>query len=105
MTQTKHTPTPYHVGMKPGPMVYAKNGTQVADLSTITNFKEENAANAAFIVTACNAHEYYERLLKRAADSLQAYCAETNGDMNDSLAMEIEAALAKANQTQTMKGN
>lgn len=28
-------------------------------------------------------------LLKRAADSLQEYCAEVNGDMNDSLAMEI----------------
>ena len=28
-------------------------------------------------------------LLRRAADSLQAYCENENGDMNDSLAMEI----------------
>jgi hypothetical protein len=30
-------------------------------------------------------------LLRRAAQSLQDYCEEVNGDMNDSLAMEIEA--------------
>ena len=28
-------------------------------------------------------------LLKRAADLLQDYCEQVNGDMNDSLAMEI----------------
>lgn len=32
-------------------------------------------------------------LLRRAASSLQEYCAELNGDMNDSLAMEIEQTL------------
>ena len=35
-------------------------------------------------------------LLKRAAISLQEYCAEINGDMNDSLACEIEATIAQA---------
>lgn len=30
-----------------------------------------------------------EELLRRAADKLQDYCAGINGDMNDSLAMEI----------------
>jgi hypothetical protein len=32
-------------------------------------------------------------LLRRAATSLQEYCADTNGDMNDSLATEIENLL------------
>jgi hypothetical protein len=32
-------------------------------------------------------------LLKRAADVLQEYCEELNGDMNDSLAMEIYKVL------------
>lgn len=29
------------------------------------------------------------KLLVRAADSLQEYCSESGGDMNDSLAMEV----------------
>lgn len=33
--------------------------------------------------------EKARELLQRAADSLQEYCADVNGDMNDSLAMEI----------------
>jgi hypothetical protein len=37
-------------------------------------------------------------LLKRAAGSLQEYCAELNGDMNDSLAMEIEAFLRECGE-------
>lgn len=32
-------------------------------------------------------------LLNRAADCLQSYCANENGDMNDALAMEIETFL------------
>jgi hypothetical protein len=37
-------------------------------------------------------------LLRRAADTLQGYCAEVNGDMNDSLATEIEEYLAQQSQ-------
>lgn len=33
-------------------------------------------------------------LLQRAAGSLQDYCSELNGDMNDSLAEEIEETIA-----------
>ena len=40
-----------------------------------------------------NAHEGFVSLLIRAADSLDGYCEETNGDMNDSLAAEIRAEL------------
>ena len=34
-------------------------------------------------------------LLRRAADSLQSYCANENGDMNDALAMQIEQTLSR----------
>lgn len=37
--------------------------------------------------------KYEKELLKRAADCIQSYCANENGDMNDSLAMEIYAYL------------
>lgn len=34
-------------------------------------------------------------LLTRAAEKLQDYCTEMNGDLNDSLAMEIEKFLTE----------
>jgi len=34
-------------------------------------------------------------LLRRAADSLQSYCENENGDMNDALAMQIEQTLSR----------
>ena len=37
--------------------------------------------------------EQYRNLLQRSADSLQYYCEEVNGDMNDGLAMEIYKVL------------
>ena len=52
--KTTHTALPWHVGMKPGPMIYGPNGDQVADLTA--DF-EDDRANAAFIVRACNAHD------------------------------------------------
>ncbi len=39
--------------------------------------------------------EYIIRLLKRASDTLQSYCANENGDMNDPLAMEIDRFVEK----------
>ena len=52
----------------------------------------EGEANAHLIAAAPAMYA----LLKRAAISLQEYCAEINGDMNDSLACEIEATIAQA---------
>lgn len=45
-----------------------------------------------------NRHE--KGLLTRAAESLNYYCAEANGDMNDSLAEEIEEYLNRRRQTE-----
>lgn len=45
-----HTPGPWHVGMRPGPMIYAKDGGWVArcDLSLMS----DQAANARLIAAA-----------------------------------------------------
>lgn len=44
--------------------------------------------------------EYHVRLLQRAADCLQAYCENENGDMNDALAMEIYTELERVKRTE-----
>lgn len=49
---SKHTPGPWHVGMKPGPMIYGKRGEQIADLTAELLMQDENAANAALIASA-----------------------------------------------------
>jgi len=58
------------------------------------------AANQPGVSTDCwreRANTFEQELLKRAAESLQYYCAEINGDMNDGLATEIEAYLDAKN--------
>ena len=49
-----HTPTPWHVGMKPGPFIYGPQGEQVADMTGACTFNGKQ--DAAFIVRACNSH-------------------------------------------------
>ena len=89
-TQSKHTPGPWHaaLGLKLISDVYAVgvNGQRV--------FIAECATQRDALLIAAAPAMY--ALLKRAAISLQEYCAEINGDMNDSLACEIEATIAQA---------
>ncbi len=47
-----HTPGPFHVGMKPGPMIYGPKGEQVADLSARMIPDDETADNARLFVAA-----------------------------------------------------
>ena len=49
---TKHTPGPWHVGMKPGPIVYGSEGEQVASLVVPMLPEQENRANARLIAKA-----------------------------------------------------
>ena len=48
----KHTQNPWHVGMRPGPIIYGPQGEQVADLSARMVSDEETKANARLVVTA-----------------------------------------------------
>jgi len=51
--ETKHTPGPWHVGMRPGPMIYGPNGEQVADMRRPAMVDDdEHAANARLIAAA-----------------------------------------------------
>ena len=51
-TETKHTPGPWHLGMKPGPIVYGPNGEQVADMRRGMLHRDEDVANIQLIVAA-----------------------------------------------------
>ncbi len=48
----KHTPGPWHVGMKPGPLVYGPQGEQIVNMTEPMLFDEENAENARLIAAA-----------------------------------------------------
>ena len=65
-----HTPTPWHVGMKPGPFIYGPQGEQVADMTGACTFNGKQ--DAAYIVKACNSHAQLvaalEDLLRNATD-------------------------------------
>jgi hypothetical protein len=49
---TQHTPGPWHIGMKPGPMIYGSDSSQVADLRGDLLDRGEAQANAALIAAA-----------------------------------------------------
>ena len=51
MRTPKHTPGPWHVGLKPGPMVYGPQGEQIVGLNVMLD-SDEVLANAKFIAAA-----------------------------------------------------
>lgn len=48
----KHTPGPWHVGMRPGPIVYGPEGEQIANMHVPMLPAEEHRANARLIAEA-----------------------------------------------------
>lgn len=52
--RAQHTPGPWYIGMRPGPMIYgdAPRGAQVADMSGPLIPADENSANARLIAAA-----------------------------------------------------
>ena len=65
MNTPKHTPGPWHVGLKPGTMVYGPQGEQIVGLNVMLD-SDEVLANAKFIAAApamyealCGLLEYY----------------------------------------------
>ena len=47
-----HTPGPWHLGIRPGPIIYGPLGEQVADLRGLTLEKHESIANAHLVASA-----------------------------------------------------
>lgn len=62
-TESKHTPGPWHLGMKPGPIVYGPQGEQVANMHVAMLDQEEHRANARLIALAPQLKEHLERLI------------------------------------------
>ena len=51
MSTPNHTPGPWHVGLKPGTMVYGPQGEQIVGLNVMLD-SDEVLANAKFIAAA-----------------------------------------------------
>ena len=62
MSTPKHTPGPWHVGLKPGPMVYGPQGEQIVGLNVMLD-SDEVLANAKFIAAAPAMYEALHNLL------------------------------------------
>lgn len=89
-TQIKHTPGPWHIGMKPGPMIYGQNGEQVADCRCIDLLgRDEAQANLALIAAA---PAMYEALKDALACIEQTLTRKEINERRD----RINAALAQA---------
>ena len=97
MTNTQHTPGPLkavQIIIENSPCTWAVQRKSIREQwgkPSIATYID-NEADARLFAAAPAMYA----LLKRAAISLQEYCAEINGDMNDSLACEIEATIAQA---------
>lgn len=90
MSESKHTPTPWRISGTSSHRVTGKHGVlaNCGNDSTHSAVEDQCAANAAFIVRACNAHEeLLEALQKIATCESQA-----PGDVVDI----ARAAIAKA---------
>ena len=61
-TTPKHTPGPWHVGLKPGPMVYGPQGEQIVGLNVMLD-SDEVLANAKFIASAPAMYEALQQSL------------------------------------------
>jgi len=65
---------PYHIGKIAGKLtgVYGATGEQIADCSSVSFTDKESTANAAFIVTACNAYEANQATIAKQQATIKA---------------------------------
>ena len=95
-TQTKHTPGPWHIGMKPGPMVYGPQGEQVVGINVMLDI-DEVTANARFIAAAPAMYEAlqdaYGKLCYLAPDKFddEEHAANWQRDLSTMLAALTQA--------------
>lgn len=91
--KTNHTPGPWKIGMRPGPIVYGAKGEQVADLTARLVADDETRGNIRLITAAPD-------LLACLLDVLDA-----DGDLNVMDFDRYRAAIAKATGTTTPTPN
>lgn len=93
---TKHTPGPWHVGMRPGPIIYGTKGDQVADLRGFLDI-DETSANARLIAAApCLIEALRECITEDGAACLQTGSAVALFRRLQTINDAARAALAKA---------
>lgn len=85
-----YTPGPWHIGMKPGPIVYDDKGGEIADCRSISNERNENGHNARLIAAAPELLEALKELKKWWNTP-----AHVRADWNE-LKKIMDAAIAKA---------
>ena len=100
----KHTPGPWHIGMKPGPMIYGEHGEQVADMVVSMINIVEHSANARLIAAAPDLLQALENLTD-AVQSGTSYADDTaagkalsilSGRSGTTWLSDARAAIAKA---------
>ena len=72
MTDTKHTPGPWRLGIRQptsDKFIYGQNGEEIADCDMINNFPENNLANARLIAAAPDLLNAVEHLLLIAMET------------------------------------
>lgn len=86
----KHTPGPWHIGMRPGPIVYGSLGEQIADCRFGLDVSDEQRQNARLITAAPDMFEALASLI-----NVVMHPESTKADMR-MIATEARAAIAKA---------
>lgn len=90
-----HSPLPWYIGMRPGPMIYGQKGEQIADMTMLMLGDQENRANAALIVRAVNSHAEIVAALENLIAAENDYGDPDNVAINQALAAAT-SALARA---------
>lgn len=101
--RTQHTPGPWHIGMKPGPMIYGERGEQVADMCAEMMEHGEHVANARLIAAAPELLAALRELLKinaiSAVVNIGAALPEPSAAYTKVLAARAAIAKAEAGET------
>jgi hypothetical protein len=63
MSTPKHTPGPWHVGLRPGPMVYGPQGEQIVGINVMLD-RDEVLANMKFIAAAPAMYEALQAMVE-----------------------------------------
>jgi hypothetical protein len=98
-TTNKHTESPWHIGINPGPIIYGPSGEQVASLFPALLEEQENKANARLIASAPSLLEALQALTERASALDQS--ATEEGLRNCSAIANARQAIAKATGEQS----
>lgn len=93
---TGHTPLPWHIGMRPGPMIYGPRGEQVADMQFSLMDKIEHHENIFYIIRAANNHHALFRALSDLLEEAQHY--GIGGKHGDRVMKQAQEALNNAQE-------